>query len=66
MDKKTWLIIPLYSIIYFMRDQLNKVFISIEVLETRDMLLCKKIKIEVSKQDAETLEFMQNQVSWVV
>ncbi len=49
-----------------MRDQLNKVFISIEVLETRDMLLCKKIKIEVSKQDAETLEFMQNQVSWVV
>jgi putative transposase len=23
------------------------------------MLLCKKIKIEVSQQDAETLEFMQ-------
>jgi hypothetical protein len=25
----------------------------------KDMLLCKKIKIEVSKQDAATLEFMQ-------
>jgi putative transposase len=29
------------------------------LFEREDMLLCKKIKIEVSKQDAATLEFMQ-------